>query len=67
MAGTMRSGLTMADSCLQPRIGHLDDADVGLDRAERVVFSGNAGLGQRIEQGGFPYVGQAYNAALQSS
>ena len=36
---------------LQARVWHFDDADVGLDGAKRVVFSGDAGLGQGVEQG----------------
>ena len=33
----------------EARIGYLDDADVRLDRAERIVFRGDARLGQRVE------------------
>ena len=42
-----------------------DDADVGLDGAEGVVGSFDAGFGQRVEKGGFADVGQADDAALE--
>ncbi len=48
------------------RIRHLDDADVRLDGAERVVFSRDAGLGQGVEQGGLADVGQADDAAFET-
>ena len=41
------------------------DADVGLDGAEGVVGSFDAGFGQRVEEGGFADVGQADDAALE--
>ena len=34
---------------VEPWIGHGDNPDVGLDRAERVVLRGDAGFGQRVE------------------
>ena len=66
MAGTMRSGLTISASCRQPRVGQLDDADVGLDGAERIVLGRDAGLGQRVEEGGLADVGQADDAAFEA-
>ncbi len=33
----------------QARVWHFDDADVRLDRAERIVLGRDAGLGQRVE------------------
>jgi 2-polyprenyl-6-methoxyphenol hydroxylase-like FAD-dependent oxidoreductase len=65
IAGTTRSGLTISASCVQPRVGQLDHADVGLDGAERVVLGGDAGLGQGVEEGGLADVGQAHDAALR--
>ena len=50
----------------QPRIRHFDHADIRLDRAERVVFGGDAGLGQCIEQCGLADVRQADDAALEA-
>ena len=50
----------------QAQIGHLDHTDIGFDGAKRVVFCGNARLGQRIEQGGFTNIGQADDAAFQT-
>ena len=50
----------------EPRIGHLDDADVGLDGAEGIVLRGDARLGQRVEQGGLAHVGQSDDAAFQA-
>ncbi len=50
----------------QTRIGNFDDADIGLDRAERVVLGGNARPGQRVEERRLPDVGQADNAASQT-
>ena len=66
MAGWIFCGLTMAESCGEARIGHLDDADVGLDGAERIVLRRDAGLGQGVEEGGLADVGQADDAAFQS-
>jgi len=57
----MRSGLTISASAR-----HFDDADVRLDRAERVVFRSDARLGQRIEQGGLADVRQADDAAFEA-
>ncbi len=48
------------------RIGHLDDADVRFDGAERIVLRGDARLGQRIEQGGFADIGQSDDTAFQT-
>jgi hypothetical protein len=41
----------------QARVRQFDHAHIGLDRAERIVFGGDAGLGQGIEQGGLADVG----------
>src|SRR6185369_1098238 len=49
---------------LQARIGHLDNAHVGLDGAERVVLGRDAGLGERIEQRGFPDIGQTHDSTF---
>ena len=35
--------------CIHARVGHFDHADVRLNRAKRVIFSGNAGFGQGVE------------------
>jgi len=51
---------------LQAGVGQLDDAHVGLDRAERVVLGSDAGLGEGIEEGGLADVGQADDAAFQA-
>ena len=50
----------------EPRVGHLDDADVGLDGAERIILGRDAGLGQRIEQRGLAHVRQADDPATQA-
>lgn len=47
-------------------IGHLNDADIGLDRAERIVFGGDACLGQCIENGRLPDIGESDDAAFQT-
>ncbi len=51
---------------IETRVGHLDDADIGLDGAERVILRRNAGLGQRIEHGGLADVGQTDDTAFQT-
>ena len=56
----------MAGERREARVRHLDDADVRLDRAERVVLGGDAGLGQRVEEGGLADVGQADDAAFEA-
>ncbi|MNL33649.1 hypothetical protein D3C87_1555740 [compost metagenome] len=50
----------------KPRIRHFHDAHIGFDGAERIVFGGDAGLGQGIEQRGLADVGQADDAALEA-
>ncbi len=50
----------------QPRVRHFDHADIRLDRAERIVFGGDADLGQCIEQCGLADVRQADDAALEA-
>ena len=51
---------------LQARIGNLNNADVGFNRAERIVFRRDAGLRKRVEDGGLADVGQADDAAFQT-
>jgi hypothetical protein len=52
---------------IQARIGHRDVADVGLDRAERVVGRlRRRGLRQRVEKGGLADVRQAHDAAAET-
>ena len=46
----------------EPRVGHADHADVGLDRGERVVRREDVVLGQGVEQRGLADVGQADDA-----
>ena len=43
----------------EPRVRQRDDADVGLDRRERVVRREHVVLGQRVEERGLADVGQA--------
>ncbi len=50
----------------QPRIRHLDDADIGVDRAERIILRGDFRTGQRVEQGRLAHVGQPHDAALKA-
>ena len=52
---------------VEPRIGHRDPADIGLDRAEWIIGRlRRGGLGQRIEKGRFADVRQADNAAAEA-
>ena len=48
------------------RVGHLHNADVGLNRAKRIVFGGDTGLGQGVEQRGFTHIWQTDDATLQT-
>ena len=50
----------------EPRIRHLDNPDVRLDGAERVVLGLDSGLGQRVEERGLSDVGQANDAAFET-
>src|SRR5690606_22707553 len=50
----------------QARVWHRHHAGVRLDGAEREVLCLDAGLGQRIEQGGFADVRQPYDTALET-
>ncbi len=52
---------------LEPRIGHPDVADVGLDRAERIVRRlRRLRLGQRVEQRRLADIGQAHDPATKT-
>ena len=51
VAGTTLRRLEQLGELVQPRVGHADHADVGLDRRERVVRRQHVVLGQRVEQG----------------
>ena len=51
---------------LKTGIGNLDHAHIGLDRAERIVFGGDARLGEGVKQRRLADVGQADDATLQS-
>ena len=46
----------------EARIGDADDADIGIDRRERVVRGKDLVLGQSVEQRGLADVGQADDA-----
>ena len=48
----------------QPRVGNRNGADVRLDRAERVVFAGDARRREGIEQRALADVRQAYDAGF---
>src|SRR4029453_7127795 len=48
------------------RIRNLDDAHVGLDRAEGIVLGGDAGPRQRVEKRGLANVRQAHDATFQA-
>ena len=51
----------------EPRVGHLDDADVGLDGAERIVRRlRRRGFGQRVEKRRFADVGKTNDAAAEA-
>ena len=51
----------------EPRIGHRDVADIGLDRAERIVRRlRRGGLRQRIEERRLADIGQADDAAFEA-
>src|SRR5438105_2374997 len=47
----------------QTRIGHFDDADVRLDRAERIILRRDARLGERVEERRFADVRQPDDSA----
>ncbi len=50
---------------IQSGIGQLDNAGIGLDGAEGIVLSSDAGLGQRIKQGALAHIGQSNDSALK--
>jgi hypothetical protein len=52
---------------MQPRIGHRDCADIGLDRAKGIIRRlRRLRLGQRVEQGGLAHIGQPDNTAFET-
>ncbi len=57
--------LGLRDLCdaLKPRIGDGHDADVRVDRAERIVLGRDPGCRQRVEQRRLAHIGQADDAA----
>ena len=59
VAGTVCALPEIAGEDVEARVGERDDADVRLDRGERVVRREHVGLGQRVEEGGLADVGQA--------
>ena len=58
-------GLHQLRKFVQTRVGHGDDAKVGLNGAKRKVCALCLCIGKTIEEGGFADVGQTDNAALQ--
>ena len=59
--------LAMARDLVEPRVGHRDPADIGLDRAERIIGRlRRRGFGQRIEKRRFADVRQADDAAAKA-
>jgi hypothetical protein len=55
-------GLVDPGEHVEPGVGQRHHPDVRLDRGERIVRGDDAGLGQRVEQGGLADVGQADDA-----
>ncbi len=51
---------------IETRVGHGHDADVGIDGAERIIFRGDAGARQRVEECGLADVGQSDDTAFES-
>ena len=65
--GRSALGLAIAGERVQPRVGHRDLADVGLDGAEGIVRRlRRGGARQRVEQGGLADVRQADDSAFQA-
>ena len=62
VAGRIALGAEDLGEHREPRVGHADDADVRLDRGERVVRREHVVLGQGVEQRGLADVGQADDA-----
>jgi len=58
-------GLDEGGDFLETLIGHGDDARVGVDGAERVVGGLRLGRGECVEDGGFSYVRQADDSAIE--
>ena len=56
----------MSASCCQPRVGHRNHADVGVDRTERVVLGSDLRARQRVEQSRLADIRQTYDAAPDS-
>ncbi len=54
--------LDQLEEPVQPEIRHLDHADVGIDRGERVGFGGHARGGERVEQRRLAGVGETHYA-----
>ena len=65
-------GMIFADpaifaSCVEPRVGHRDLADVGLDRAEGIIGRlRRLRFGQRVEKGRLADVRQADDTAFKA-
>ena len=51
---------------IELRVGHRDDADVRIDRAERIVLGRNLRRGERVEERRLTDVRQSYDAALDT-
>ena len=50
---------------LEARVGHFDDADIGIDGAEGIVFRGDLFASQRVEEGRFADVRKADDSARE--
>jgi len=59
-------GLDDGRDVLEAFVRDVDDSRVGVDRAEGVIGHLRPGAGQRVEQGRFPHVGKADDAAVES-
>ena len=61
--GLLRLG--QRDQAFHARVGHFNDADIGLNGAKRIILRRDARLGQRVKECGFADVGQADDAAFE--
>ncbi len=58
--------LRQIDQCFYAWIGDFDDADIGFDGTERIVFRRDTRFGQRIEQRGFADIRQTNNPTFKA-
>ena len=55
----------MGYDLIEPRVGHGDHADIGIDRAERIIRRLGLSGGERVKNGRLAHIGQSYDTDVE--